>query len=141
MAAAYLAHRAPAAGLEDLVVESAGTLGIRGAPASGEAVQAMAELGVDLRAHRSRPLGAENLESALMTVAMAHEHLEYLALHHPEGHDRRLLLRAFERGARPDPDPRDVVDPIGRSVEFYREQAKLIARCVENLIRHLSLRR
>ena len=141
MAAAYFSHRAASEGLADVEVDSAGTLGIRNAHASEEAIEAMAEIGVDLTEHRSKGIKAKNLTGTDITVAMAYEHLEYLALRHPEGEDERFLLRAFDSSPRPDPNPRDLTDPIGHSLTFYRDQVPLITRCVDHLIRYLKQQR
>jgi len=141
MAAGYFLHRAEAEGLTDVEVDSAGTLGIRRARASEEAISAMAEIGVDISEHRSKGIKAKNLETVDFTLAMGHEHLDYLALRHPGGEDDRLLLRAFENGPRPDPNPRDLTDPIGRPLAFYRDQVPMITRCVDHLIDYLKQRR
>ena len=52
MVEAYLRHRLARSGLSHVVVSSAGTLGIQGAPASPEAIVAMEEIGIDLTACR-----------------------------------------------------------------------------------------
>jgi protein-tyrosine phosphatase len=141
MAAGYFLYRAASDELTEVEVDSAGTLGIRHSRASEEAIEAMAEIGVDISAHRSKGIKAKNLATVDFTLAMSHEHLEYLALRHPEGEDERLLLRAFESGPRPDPNPLDLTDPIGRSLDFYREQVPLITRCVDHLIGYLKIGR
>lgn len=140
MAAEYFRYRVAQEGLREFVVDSAGTLGIKNAPASEEAVRAMAEIGIDLGEHRSKGLRAAHLEDADFVVAMEYDHLEYLAHRHPEGSDERLLLRAFEKSPQPDPNPRDLDDPMGRPVEFYREQLPLITGCVDHLIRFLTFK-
>lgn len=141
MAAEYFRHRAVSRGLNDCVVDSAGTLRIRGAPASTEAIEAMAEIGVDLTRHRSQALDASVLEDADYTIVMEHDHLDYLAQHHPEGEDRRLMIRAFEQGPRPSSSPRDLDDPMGHELDYYRDQVPLLVRCLDNLVEHLRERR
>ncbi len=138
MAAGYFLHRAHGEGWTDVEVDSAGTLGIRNSRASHEAIEAMAEIGVDISGHRSKGIKTKILADADFTLAMSHEHLEYLALRHPEGEDERMLLRAFEDGPRPDPNPLDLTDPIGRPLDFYRDQVPLITRCVDHLIDYLK---
>jgi protein-tyrosine phosphatase len=137
MAAEYLRHRAARGGLEHLVVDSAGTLGIEDAPASPEAIRTLREVGLDLSGHRSKGLTEADLQSSDLVIAMAGNHLEYLAAVHPGGRDHRLLLRAFERGPRPDPDAPDLADPIGQNVEVYRGQFGVIRTCVDHLVLHL----
>jgi protein-tyrosine phosphatase len=138
MAAEYFRHRAAHSGLSHVVVDSAGTLGIEDAPAAEEAVQAMAEIGVDLSGHRSKGLTATLLRTTDLTVAMTRGHLEHLALRYPEGHDRRLLLRAFEKGPDPDPAARGLRDPIGEPLIVYRELVPLIVSCVDHLLLHMK---
>jgi len=140
MAAQYLKHQAPAAGLSHLAVDSAGTLGIQGAPASPEAVEAMREIGIDLSGHRSKGLEGHMLKTADLVVVMDRHHLEELAHRFPEGDDERLLIRAFEKGPRIDPDAADLEDPIGRPIALYRDQLELIRVCLDHLLLHLRHR-
>lgn len=134
MAAAYFAQRAGKAGLSHVVVESAGLLGIEGAPASPEAVQAMREIGVDLARHRSRPVSTTGLATADLTLVMTRDHLDELARRFPEGEDERQLLRAWDKRPQPDPNAGDLADPIGQSIEVYRKTRTVLTRCVDHLI-------
>ena len=140
MAAEQMRHRIAAEGLEGWNVDSAGTLGIEGAPASPEAVEAMHEAGVDLREHRSQGIRLEQVEWADLILAMTHTHLMELASMFPRDTTSRFVLRAFEEGSEPDRDAPDLQDPIGRSLGFYKKQVPVIVRCVENLIGHLKTR-
>ena len=140
MAAEQMRHLAGSLGRADWIVDSAGTLGIEGAPASPEAVEAMAEIGRDLRRHRSQGIRAEHVEWADLVIAMTHAHLMELASMFPRDPTPRLVLRAFERGSDPDPDAPDLPDPIGKPLRFYRDQVPVIVRCVEHLAHHLATR-
>jgi protein-tyrosine phosphatase len=137
MAAEYFRKRAAWSGLSHVVVDSAGTLGIEGSPASPEAIAVMHEIDVDLSGHRSKGLSEGILRTTDLTVAMTRDHLDFLARSYPEGNDRRLLLRAFEDGPQPSPDGLDLDDPMGKSVEIYRQQLPVIVRCVDHLVLHL----
>jgi protein-tyrosine-phosphatase len=80
----------------DIRVESAGTLGMVGAPASHLAVEVARDYGVDLSEHRSQALTPELLDRSDLIFAMARDHYEdcitlganndklYLILHYPE---------------------------------------------------------
>lgn len=138
MAAEYFRQRASRSGLSHVVVDSAGTLGIVGSPASPEAIAAMREAGIDLTAHRSKGLTRSMMRSSDLVVAMAHDHLDYLAHRHTDEPARRLLLRAFEKSPQPDPNAPDVEDPIGKPLKAYRELLPVIRSCVEHLILHLK---
>jgi protein-tyrosine phosphatase len=139
MAEAYLRQRAPEWGLPDLVVESAGTLGLEGCPASPEALEAMREIGIDLTEHRSKGLDPAALDRADVVVAMEREHLRRLAaLRGETGGGRWFLLRGFEGAGEPAFDAPDLPDPIGRPLTFYRSLLPGLMRCVEHLARYLK---
>ena len=140
MAAAYFRHRAARADLSHIVVDSAGTLGIDGAEASPEALEAMAEIGIDLSGHRSRGITDGDIRTADLIVVMALHHLEELALHFPGVTDRIVLLRAFEEGSAPQPGAPDLDDPIGARIGIYRAQRERIARCLDHLALHMKHR-
>lgn len=137
MAAAYMQYRAAQQGLAHVVVESAGTLEIEGAPAAEAAVRTLLEAGLDLSAHRSRGVTVADLRSSDFVIAMAAEHLEELDRLQAPGRERRLLLRAFEEGPSPRPDPPDLADPIAQGLEIYRERFDTIRTCVDHLVLHL----
>jgi len=134
-------HRFAAEGLTDWVVDSAGTLGIEGATASPEAVEAMQEVGLDLSAHRSQGIRIEHMERADLVIAMTHAHLMELASMFPRDATERYVLRAFGLGAEPEEVAPDLADPIGKSLKFYRSQVPIIVRCVEHLHRYVEERR
>jgi protein-tyrosine phosphatase len=138
MVAEYLRHRAARSGLDHIVVDSAGTLGIVGEPASIEAIEAMSEIGLDLRGHRSKGLAAVHLRAADRIIVMARNHLVALARLAPRRGERPLLLRAFERGTDPWPDAPDLDDPMGESIEVYRQQLAIMRRSVDHLVLHLK---
>lgn len=140
MAAEYFRHRAARSALSHVVVDSAGTLGLGGVPASPEAVRVMAEFEVDLKRHRSKALEAADLRSSDLVIVMSGDHLEVLAQRYPDETDRRLLLRAFDQGPSPDPNAPDLADPIGESIGVYRRQARTITRCVDHLLLYLRHR-
>lgn len=126
------------AGQGRVAVDSAGLLGIEGAPASREAVRAMREIGIDISGHRSRGIDEQDLRQADLVVAMTHEHLMQLAARFPQAPTRRVVLRSFETGPEADPDAPDLADPIGERIGVYRDQLEIIGRCVDHLARHLA---
>jgi protein-tyrosine-phosphatase len=141
MAAVYLGHRAGDAGLEDLVVESAGLLGIEGVPPPSEAVKAMSEAGLDLSDHRSRALRESDLWAADLVIVMTRDHLLDLAERHPWPRNRRVLLRAFEAGSEPSPTAPDLEDPMGKRISAHRRTLETIRQCVDHLVEFLRRER
>ncbi len=109
-----------------LRVASAGVMTSGGSPASGEAVDVMASMGLDLSGHVSQPVTRELLSESSLILAMTRGHLETLLAAAPDVRDRAALL---------DPEG-DIDDPIGQPAEVYERVAKrmrvLLTAVIEN---------
>ena len=102
MAQGWLATRCP-----HLTVQSAGVSALTGTPAEPLAVQLMAELGIDIRAHRARPLTEALVRThALILVAeLAHKrHIEQVF---PFSRGRVYRMAEHLRLDTPDPYQQD----------------------------------
>jgi tRNA threonylcarbamoyl adenosine modification protein (Sua5/YciO/YrdC/YwlC family) len=110
-------------------VLSAGLSAMAGDEAAAEAVEAARELGADLSGHRSRRLTHDLLVQADHLIAMTRAHLRAVAPYCSGDGPRPRLLSA---------DARDIPDPIGGDREVYRECARQIARCLEELLPELD---
>ena len=95
MAEALLTDRLAALG-PAATVRSAGMLG-DGEPPHPEAVAVMAGYGLDIAAHRSRRVTAEDLEAADLTLAMARENLRHAVVTAPAVWPRAFTLRELVR--------------------------------------------
>lgn len=110
-------------GFTDLVVESAGTGASASPPgiaspesgASDGAFLVALEHGVDLGAHRARPLTAEMLESADLVLAMGPRHLERVV--ELGGGAKAHLLSAYASDGR---SQQGIEDPYGGPLTAYR---------------------
>ena len=146
MAAGLLARLAELRGVA-LAADSAGTLGWNERGASPGAVDVMAEVGVDLSAHRSRRVTAADITGADLVLGMTREHvwgLRALApgaagrIFLPAEWVRTLKQQQVERGAFspevvaglvadrvapavPGRASDEVADPAGHPHEVYRE--------------------
>ncbi len=138
MAAEYARGRLASSGLSHVLVDSAGTLGIVGEPATAEALQVLREEGLDLSRHRSRGIAAHDLRTADLVIVMTVDHLSELERRFPTGTTKRFLLRAFEHGPAPQEGAPDLEDPTGWPIETHREVFAVIRRCVDQLV--LSLK-
>ena len=138
MAAEYARQRVAQCGLSHIVIESAGTLGIEGAPASSEAVLAMAEERFDLSAHRSRGLRRSDIRTSEIVLVMDHRHLDVIEQRFRTPQAQIFLLRAFEHGPHPAAGAPDLSDPIGHSLKYYRERFAEIMDSVDNLIIYIK---
>jgi protein-tyrosine phosphatase len=137
MAAEYLRHRAVREGLSHLVVDSAGLLGIEGAPAAPLSVVIARDAGLDLTRHKSRGITITDARTADLVIAMTLAQLETLARRYSEGGQRRLLLRAFEDGPTPRGGAPELDDPVAGPIEGYSDAFAIIRRCVDHLVLHL----
>ena len=138
MAAEYLRHRLARSGLSHVVVDSAGLLGIQDCPASPESVRVLHEHGLDLSRHRSKGVSGVDMKTTDLVVAMTLDHLHELEARFPDQREQRELLRAFEKHAEPQSGAPDLTDPIGESVEFYRDCFDTIRTCMDHLSLHLK---
>ena len=107
-----------------VVVTSAGLAAWAGGPASSGALEAVAEMGADLRGHSSQPLTEALVRQADVILTMTASHRAALLGQFPEAGDRVAMLS---------PDRRDVIDPIGGSLETYRS-------CARQIREHLAAR-
>jgi protein-tyrosine phosphatase len=160
MAGALLSQRLARSGL-NATVRSAGMLG-DGNPPCPEVVAVMADYGLDVSAHRSRQMTAEDLERADLILAMARENLRYAAVTAPPTWPQSFTLRELvrrgmaigprsrgesmaswlsrahegrERAALLGDSPEDdVADPAGRSQRAYAETAAVLSELIDRLV-------
>jgi protein-tyrosine phosphatase len=137
-----------------ILVDSAGVQAIRGVPATPPTIDAAAGLGLDLSAHRSRPLTPEMTQSADLVLTMERRHVQEVVLATPEAFPRTFTLKELVRrgsavgprapdesfagwlervheGRRPADllgasDDDDVADPTGRVLADHRSTASEI---------------
>jgi L-threonylcarbamoyladenylate synthase len=110
-------------------ITSAGTLGIVGAPASDEAVDACATRQVDISRHRSRALTVHLLEESDLIFAMTRGHLGAVTDMSHEAAKKSSLLA---EGA-------DIPDPIGQSQVVYDNCAERIDKAIMKRIDEMIL--
>lgn len=163
MASAILSDLVARRGLP-VTVSSAGFL-TQDEPASANAVRVLADEGIDLSAHRSRILGAEDLEGADLVVAMEYRHVREVAVLLPAALERSFTLpdlarRATEIGPRRPGElasswiaragagrraadlmvkrpEGEVSDPYGRSKRAYRKTRAELEGLIQSIVSHL----
>jgi protein-tyrosine phosphatase len=118
--------------LEDygVIVMSAGIAAMLGGGATNEALQTLAELGLDLSGHQTQPLTEPLVRHADVIYAMTAPHRETIVAQWPDAAERtRLLCR----------DGTDISDPIGGPLERYRQCAAEIRSALESRLDELDL--
>ena len=110
-------------------IRSAGTHAWQGAEAGAYTIDAMRELGQDLRAHRSQPLDPELLRWADEIVVMEPMHAETALTLEPSCEPRLRRLWTWIPGSF-----EEVPDPQGQDLDAHRAAVRLIGQALEVLV-------
>ena len=138
MAEGFARHFLQLHGLDDRwSASSLGVMAIDGLPATGFAVKAMLEHGIDISGHRSRRAESWNPPEGSLVLGMTREHVDRMKRLHP-GEDTTILLLGvaslpFRRG-----EALEVPDPFGSDLCRYREVAAIIRGMILGLVRGLG---
>jgi len=103
-----------------VVVSSAGIAAPVGNPATQFAIAVGKEMGVDLTSHRARQLDRKMVETADLILVMEQGQRRVILEQVPGAAEKVRLL-----GGYPEKEE-EILDPIGRSIEFYRQIALLL---------------
>ena len=106
-------------------VGSAGIWTTDGRPASGHAVQEMAQRGIELQGHRSRNVTREMVAEADLVLAMTRSHVDALRAAFPE-HAHKLYLFSEMIG-----QAYDINDPYGGTRLEYSYTAKELEQLID----------
>jgi glycine hydroxymethyltransferase len=111
-------------------VSSAGVMAGEGQPASAETVQVLREQGIDAEAHRSRLLTREMLAEADYVLVMTDGHRQNILAQWPDMADKVHCITSFGVAHTGE----DVPDPIGLSVQAYRQTRDRIDAAVTDFL-------
>lgn len=108
--------------LKDMSFQSAGTFACEGTPASPEAVEIMAEVGLDIEKHRAQQFDRELAQWADVILAMEAKHIEEMAAMAPDQEDKMHTLLGYAAGVEGYPGEAgfDIMDPYREPAEEYR---------------------
>lgn len=128
------------AGVNDLMIYSAGTHAYLGAPASLGAIQALAEQGINLKEHRATILTKELVQEADLILVMTINHKNYILDLVPEAAPKVFLLKEFALGKLDQGKTSNfsIGDPFGQSVEVYRAVAEELKELVTLALTRIS---
>lgn len=140
MAEYLLKHRAREVGLQ-VDVKSAGLQAFAGDAATEHAVEVLAELGIDARAHRSRKVHPLLLAEADLILTMTEVHKAQLLELAPEHAGKIFLLKEYaeqlsagkEEMGSAEKDY-EIRDPFGQSLEVYRQSRNEIDGAVRVIV-------
>lgn len=120
------------AGSEIMTVSSAGVAAWQNAPASSEAVEALAGKGIDLTEHRATRLTSEIAGRAGLILTMTRTQCDYILSVFPQTAGKVFTLNEFA-GA-----DGDVPDPVGQPVAVYRRCAERLESLISRVLDRLS---
>ncbi|OGF44945.1 MAG: hypothetical protein A2231_11875 [Candidatus Firestonebacteria bacterium RIFOXYA2_FULL_40_8] len=123
MAEYYTRSKLDDLGITGITVSSAGVATVDGQPASQGALAVLEELEIDASAHVSRFINLEIAEAADKIYALAKNHIEILKLNFPSVKEKVELLGS-----------KSVPDPIGLTLEEYRDSLDMIVAAVDKHI-------
>ncbi|MCM3714269.1 low molecular weight protein arginine phosphatase [Halalkalibacter oceani] len=129
MAEALLRSRAA-----DVEVKSAGIHALPSMPAS-DGTRAILEEKAIAPDHTSQAVSADLLTWADLVLTMTRSHKEAIQLLFPETSEHVHTLKEFVDD---ESEEVDIADPIGGSLEDYRQTAKEIERCLDKLTHKLA---
>jgi len=138
MAEGYIRERLRQTGLDKhYTVSSAGTGAYPGMQPSGEAVEAMKGVGVDISAHRSITLTREAALAADIILVMEAHHRDAVLSAAPEKAESTFFFRQFSKQ---DTLDKIIPDPIGKGPAFYANVLDVIKGSTEGLLRWMQNR-
>ena len=112
------------AGLAEKVhIDSAGTSTFAGIGAAPNTVSVMREKGVDVSGHIGKNINKDMFKRSDIVFVMEKAHKDFIVNIMPEMKDKIKLLR----------EGQDIPDPIGRSLEEYRNVRKVIKEEVQDI--------
>lgn len=109
-------------------VLSAGVATADGLPVAVEAVEALAQMGIDISSHRTRQLTRELVRRAAAIYVMTDAHLQRVLEIEPSARDRVQKL---------DPSG-NIADPVGMPLEAYLETSRILRTLIERRVKELS---
>ena len=118
---------------------SAGISALPGTSPTPEAIKVMFEQGIDISQHHTQELREELIKKADLILVMANEHKEYIYKEFPFAQNKTFLLKKFTLNNKTESNQNnernyEIIDPIGRKIEFYRIIARELKENLEKLL-------
>lgn len=135
MAEVILKEKLRNSGNTNISISSAGLMDMKGGRARDEAIEIIRNLGVDISHHRSRHLTDDMIKEADIVIVMEASHRDKILGKYPESSNKVFLLSRFgnEKGIE-----RDIADPYGAPVFYYRTAFREISFYINGLLNFLK---
>ncbi|GAG84081.1 unnamed protein product, partial [marine sediment metagenome] len=117
----------------------AGISALPGMSPTPEAISVMFEQGIDISQHHAQELHEELIKKADLILAMTNKHKEYILKEFPFAQNKTFLLRKFTLNNKYKSNQNnernyEIIDPIGRKIEFYRIVARELKENLEKIL-------
>ena len=118
---------------------SAGISALPGISPTPEAIKVMSEQGIDISRHHAQELREEIIKKADLILVMANKHKEYVHKEFPFAQNKTFLLKKFTLNNKTENNKKnernyEIIDPIGRKIEFYRIIARELKENLEKIL-------
>ena len=125
-------------GREDIEVTSAGMISLVGRKPTEEAIELIQEIGGDISNHYARKVSETDINEADFIFVMEKKHKKYISERYPYASKKVYLLKDFKRMPGIDfSNNVDIMDPISKDKDFYREVFFIIKESVERVLNHI----
>jgi len=115
-------------------VTSAGICALQGMMASSGAIEVMIKEGIDISAHRARPVSKEMIRQADLILGMEPVHIERILNIVPEAEGKAHLLLEYAYGREAGANMSLwIIDPIGKPKEVYESVLMTLKEAIEKL--------
>jgi protein-tyrosine-phosphatase len=118
---------------------SAGISALPGMSPTPEAIKVMNEQGINISRHRATQIKEDLVKRADLILVMSNTHKDYIKTKFTFTQDKIYLLKEFARigefkSIRSTDENYEVVDPLGRHIEFYRIIARELKKNIEKIL-------
>ena len=118
---------------------SAGISTLPGMSASPEAIKVMAEQGIDISRHAATQVQEDLIKKTDLILVMSNTHKDYIKTKFAFAQNKVYLLKKFAqigefKSIQKTEENYEVVDPLGRPIEFYRIVARQLKENLEKIL-------
>jgi len=131
----YMRHLLEKSGVNGVDVSSCGVIAQSGEPAAENAVDVMAEEGIDMSGHLSRPITQEMADIADLIIGMEDYHKRVVTRYFKNTNEKFRMFREFCDDGRKN---MDIHDPYGEMKTSYRKSFNQIKKCAYSLFAHIT---
>ena len=104
-----------------------------------EAISAASEQSVDISQHKTLQLQEDLVKKADLILVMSHIHEDYIMRKFPFAQNKTFLLKKFTLNNKSESNQNkernyEIIDPIGRKIDFYRVVARELKENLEKIL-------